>query len=473
MIPAQSGKSFDSVIPTTGEKASLHTKRQRDELEPLDSCPVQKRRICPKSCPHAGKRVSFCKHGHGGSSLCPVSCPTNALKDKTCCKSGHGGSRLCPVSCTTNALKQKKLCKSGHGGCSLCPIDCPTNALKAKACCKSGHGGIALCPADCPTNALKQKSRCKSGHGGCGLCPADCPTNALKRKSFCKSGHGGYGLCPADCPTNALKRKVYCRSGHGGSSFCPASCPTNACKAKPLCKSGHGGNKICSGSCTTNAFKSKTTCRSGHGGDLLCVGCFFVTVRKKGGLCKTCSPVAARNAISREARMAHTLNKWVEQRLVPLYTRWNRRNPSADPVQCGIYRVDFTYENDTGVLLLEYDESMHSDRDRRCELVRQANCSLGYGGRPVHWIRFNPDAFKVDGVTRKTSRKEREAELLNLMQTALNHFDYENVITIDYLCYNKPTSCSGSDLVQTYKFKTVEEYSTWVDEVAPVIFTTN
>ncbi len=63
--------------------------------------------------------------------------------------------------------------------------------------------------------------------------------------------------------------------------------------------------------------------------------------------------------------------------------------------------------------------------------------AVGYGGRPVHWIRFNPDAFKVDGVTQVTIRKEREAELLKLIQAGLGKADYEHFITIDYLCYDK------------------------------------
>ncbi len=60
----------------------------------------------------------------------------------------------------------------------------------------------------------------------------------------------------------------------------------------------------------------------------------------------------------------------------------------------GRYRVDFVFELEAGVLLLEYDEDMHADRDKRCELVRQAEVSLGYGDMPFHWIRFYPRAFE-------------------------------------------------------------------------------
>ena len=163
--------------------------------------------------------------------------------------------------------------------------------------------------------------------------------------------------------------------------------------------------------------------------------------------------------------MACTLQEWAEQGLAPRFTLWNKRNPSADPAQCGRYRVDFVFEWEEGVVLLEYDEQMHSDRDRRCELVRQAEVSLGYGGRPVHWIRFDPDAFKVGGETRVTRRKEREAVLLAVLQRALGIADYDHFITVDYICYDKPEA--GSDLVETLKFKTIQDYTLWVDDVAP------
>ena len=181
-------------------------------------------------------------------------------------------------------------------------------------------------------------------------------------------------------------------------------------------------------------------------------------------MCETCAPVARRQARTREARMAATLDVWARNDQIPRYTRWNKQNPLADPVQCGKYRVDFEFQHDIGVVLLEYDEQMHADRVLRCELVRQAEVALGYGGLPVHWIRFNPDAFKVDGVTRVTKRSEREKELLNQLQQALSHADYQHPITITYLCYNRVMQAGDENvLVQTHKFKTIEAYNVWVE----------
>ena len=64
--------------------------------------------------------------------------------------------------------------------------------------------------------------------------------------------------------------------------------------------------------------------------------------------------------------------------------------------------------------------------------------SLGYGGAPVHWIRYNPDAFKVDGVTREMKRQERVDILRARLLSALAAPDFEHLITIEYLFYDTP-----------------------------------
>ena len=169
--------------------------------------------------------------------------------------------------------------------------------------------------------------------------------------------------------------------------------------------------------------------------------------------------------------MAAKLQLWATQGLVPAYTRWNKANPAADPVQTRPFRVDFSYLSDTTAVLLEFDEQMHDAYDARCELVRMGIETIGYGARKVHWIRYNPDAFKVAGVTRRTSTAEREALLLATMQAAFASTDQENRITVEYVCYNSAGAAKEgpphSDLVQTFAFPTIEDYCLWVDRIQP------
>ena len=86
---------------------------------------------------------------------------------------------------------------------------------------------------------------------------------------------------------------------------------------------------------------------------------------------------------------------------------------------------------------------------------------VGYNGQPVHWLRYNPDAFKVAGATQKTGKDERHTTVLKLLEDALSMPDYEHLITISYVCYDKPQTDTESDLIQTFKFKDYEAFRVW------------
>ncbi len=201
----------------------------------------------------------------------------------------------------------------------------------------------------------------------------------------------------------------------------------------------------------------------------MCVLCKLISVNPRGSMCATCNPSPSNKSRFGEGRMASQLLEWFEQGAIPKFTLWNKQNPLADPVQNGRFRPDFSFVSADGVVLLEYDERMHETYSKRCELVRMAEVGIGYHGRPVHWVRYNPDAFKVTGATRRTDKKERHAVLKKVLEDALGLPDYENLIKIEYVCYDKPQAdpSAESDLVQTLKFRDYEAYCTWVDEVAP------
>jgi hypothetical protein len=107
--------------------------------------------------------------------------------------------------------------------------------------------------------------------------------------------------------------------------------------------------------------------------------------------------------------MAFKLNLWSDDKLISPYTTWNKQNLMADPPQCGKFRADFLYEWPLGVLILEFDENQHKDYDQRCELVRMFEMAHGYGGRPVAFIRYNPDAFKVLGKPKRMTATDLAA----------------------------------------------------------------
>ena len=226
--------------------------------------------------------------------------------------------------------------------------------------------------------------------------------------------------------------------------------------------------KDCKGGGICIHDKDKRFCKICDG-SMLCTICKLNIVNIKDTTCKTCDPTVGSRSRCREKQMEKQLQIWAEQTLIPNYTTWNKINPLANGIQCGNYRPDFLYEWDEGALVLEYDEQMHKDRIKRCELVRQAEVSMGFGGKPTVWVRFNPDAFKVNGATLTTTKKQREAVLLETLEKHIGNANYDYLMQVVYICYDKGVSQSGdSDYVQTFQFATMEKYEEWVNEIAPV-----
>ena len=173
------------------------------------------------------------------------------------------------------------------------------------------------------------------------------------------------------------------------------------------------------------------------------------------------STPASRQQGTREDMIAVRLQQWANTQQLPvLWTRRNRENPEADRMQCGAFRADFTYElADQRVVLLEYDEHAHRTYATDRELKRQPQMALGFGARPVHFIRFNPDGAP------DLTDDARLALLLERMQAAMApapmddaHFKF--FLTVEYLFYPLIDGGNG-DAVQTFRFKTVEAYEQW------------
>lgn len=148
------------------------------------------------------------------------------------------------------------------------------------------------------------------------------------------------------------------------------------------------------------------------------------------------------------------------------YTRWNKVNPDANKAICGAFRPDFVWDLQHRVVILEIDEFQHKSDNYipRCELVRVAKIVEGCGAIPVHIVRYNPDAFKMGGVTRRTTYMERLALLKGQLSAALLSTDFENQIVVQHLWFDQEIA---GDFVTTQCFKTLEEYEVWVEKVCP------
>jgi hypothetical protein len=91
-----------------------------------------------------------------------------------------------------------------------------------------------------------------------------------------------------------------------------------------------------------------------------------------------------------------------------------------------------------GHVIIEVDEEQHYHIPQMCETARMNNVITSWilagNSAPVVWIRYNPHAYRVDGVLVKTPTKERHHRLLEF----LNGISFENSapIRVFYMFYD-------------------------------------
>ena len=72
-------------------------------------------------------------------------------------------------------------------------------------------------------------------------------------------------------------------------------------------------------------------------------------------------------------------------------------------------------------VLLEVDEDQHAGNPVSCELARMMDSTacirLGGETRNLLWLRLNPDAYQVDGVTTRTLRVDRYKHMEHVIRT--------------------------------------------------------
>lgn len=99
-------------------------------------------------------------------------------------------------------------------------------------------------------------------------------------------------------------------------------------------------------------------------------------------------------------------------------------------------RVDFIVVKETHVVLLECDEAQHRHYTTGCDVRRMLDVAAAIRAsgdeRKLLWLRFSPDAFRVDGVLQKVLRRDRYAQLVRVIETympalpmeiAYHHYD--------------------------------------------------
>jgi hypothetical protein len=101
---------------------------------------------------------------------------------------------------------------------------------------------------------------------------------------------------------------------------------------------------------------------------------------------------------------------------------------------CGNFRPDVLYDYNTHFVVVEIDEEQHSLYDSQCEEIRMSRILVA-NGLPTVFLRYNPDAFKIAGLTTFVSSDMRLAALCKrLRYHMLNPPAQERLV--EYLYFN-------------------------------------
>lgn len=157
-----------------------------------------------------------------------------------------------------------------------------------------------------------------------------------------------------------------------------------------------------------------------------CASCGLFIVIKKPHLCSYCNPFTSKRRKTRETEILDLLNATSD---LPRFI-----HDKSIGFACGNFRPDFLFGNfGTHCVVLEVDEDQHKSYDPECERIRMINI-VNSQVLPCVFIRYNPDAFHVDG---KTIRVDKTTRHRILIETLREYFVHDSEISkIVYLYYD-------------------------------------
>lgn len=157
-------------------------------------------------------------------------------------------------------------------------------------------------------------------------------------------------------------------------------------------------------------------------------GLFIVLSTKK--LCSYCMPESTKRQKTKEMEVVTFLQ---EHKIDFVH------NKSSGFV-CGNYRPDIKIDAGTHLVIVEIDEDQHSQYDQGCEIARMYNIYQSEG-LPCVFIRYNPDAFYLDGGAFIVYTKRRLQVLLEQIRYHMTTVPTENltVFRMFYSQYNYNT----------------------------------
>jgi hypothetical protein len=230
------------------------------------------------------------------------------------------------------------------------------------------------------------------------------------------------GLClnencskPANYGTMETKKRFYCYEHRSNDMIAinHKPCEFQNCKTRPMYnESGCHVGKFCA----THRSEGMV-----HIEVYPCDSCgleFRFRDTKAEKICPYCDP----NSILRSKTKEVRIKEVIEKAFPDLPCIQDRSIQSIETIdQRCVYRKfrpDFFFERNTHVVIVEVDEHQHSSYDVSCERVRELHISEAIG-RPTYFIRYNPDAYHVNGAAVRVHKNIREQRLVQVMKECL------------------------------------------------------
>jgi hypothetical protein len=111
-------------------------------------------------------------------------------------------------------------------------------------------------------------------------------------------------------------------------------------------------------------------------------------------------------------------------------------------------RIDFVTHMLDRIVAIECDEDSHKAYSVLCDVTRMLDIAAQHALRselPLHFVRFNPDAYTVDGQAQKPTMGERYKQLLHAIEAPVSA-----PLTITYVCYD--TTDGVADVMRSDQF---------------------
>jgi hypothetical protein len=158
-----------------------------------------------------------------------------------------------------------------------------------------------------------------------------------------------------------------------------------------------------------------------------CISCGYFFVLEAPYLCSDCNP--SKRQKTREMTIKTLLESTTDL-----------NNPIHDKIiegGCYKYRPDFRYDALTHFVIVEVDEDQHDSYNPECEKVRMINIIEALKMRCV-FVRYNPDAFHIDGKKVDVSEEKRHDLLLKTIRECMKPSFDSQIVTADvvYLYYD-------------------------------------